>query len=57
MSAKKSTTLIAPDGREYTTTDRVEIVNLRARGYKVKAAPVPANKAVQTVENKSEKRA
>lgn len=57
MSAKKSVSLVGPDGREYSTTDRTEVVNLRARGYKVKAAPAPANKAVQTVENKSEKRA
>lgn len=40
---KQATTLVGPDGREYKTTDRVEVVNLKARGYKVKpaqAAPV-----------------
>lgn len=41
---KQATTLVGPDGREYKTTDRVEVVNLKARGYKVKAAPKPAPK-------------
>ena len=39
---KQTTTLVGPDGREYKTTDRTEAVNLKARGYKVKAAPKPA---------------
>ncbi len=55
MSAKR-VTLVSPDGRDYTTTDRTEIVNLRARGYKVKEAQRPANKSVESPENKSGKR-
>lgn len=40
MAAQKQvTTLVGPDGREYKTTDAAEVVNLKARGYKVKAAP------------------
>lgn len=42
MAAQKPTTLVGPDGREYKTTDRTEVVNLRARGYKVKGAAKPA---------------
>lgn len=35
--AAEPITLTAPDGRAYTTNDRVEATNLKARGYKVKA--------------------
>lgn len=51
----EKTTLVGPDGREYTTTSKVEIVNLRARGYKTKTtatkAKTPANKS-KAPENK-----
>lgn len=33
---KPSYTLVGRDGREYTTTDRTEVVNLQARGYRLK---------------------
>lgn len=43
MSKQKRVTLVDPKGREYTTTDRAEVVNLKARGYRVKAdKPAPA---------------
>lgn len=43
MARKQQTvTLVGPDGREYKTTDRTEVVNLKARGYKTKAAPKAA---------------
>lgn len=45
MAQKQETTLVGPDGREYKTTDRGEVVNLKARGYKVKAAPKAAPKS------------
>lgn len=37
MSKQKRVTLVDPKGREYVTTDRAEVTNLKARGYKVKA--------------------
>ena len=33
---KPSYTLVGRDGREYATTDRTEVVNLQARGYRLK---------------------
>lgn len=33
---KDTITLVGRDGKEYTTTDRTEAVNLRARGYRIK---------------------
>lgn len=55
VKQQASVTLVDPKGREYTTTDRGEITNLKARGYKVKQAPKPANKAVKPVETKFDK--
>ena len=37
MAKSKRVTLVGPDGREYSTTDRSEVTNLKARGYRVKA--------------------
>ena len=40
MAAKRTPiTLVGPDGREYTTTDRSEVTTLRARGYRTKPEP------------------
>lgn len=53
MAKSKRVTLVGPDGREYSTTDRSEVTNLKARGYRVKAdkpaatqpaAPKPTSK-------------
>ena len=49
----EKTTLVGPDGREYTTTSKVEAVNLRARGYKTKSkAKTPANKSAKPADSK-----
>ncbi|MEV4902353.1 hypothetical protein AB0K08_13550 [Citricoccus sp. NPDC055426] len=39
-------TLVSPDGkREWTSSDPVELTNTRAKGWREKSAPKPANKA------------
>lgn len=47
MADNKTYKLVHPDGkREYTTADRSEITDLRARGYKlIEPAPKPASKS------------
>lgn len=48
--AKNKTVLRHPDGRKYTTSDRTEINQLKAAGYKVeaaKSAPKPVAKPAQ----------
>lgn len=42
----KTVTLVSPDGkREWTSSDPVELTNTRAKGWREKSAPKPANKA------------
>lgn len=47
MAARKETTLVSKDGREYRTANRNEITRLKALGYKPKkaAATAPTPKA------------
>ena len=44
MAARKETTLVSKDGREYRTANRNEITRLQALGYKHKKAAAPAPK-------------
>lgn len=44
--SKKQVVLVSPDGHEYVTSEAREVTRLKQRGYKVKAAPAPLNKAV-----------
>lgn len=46
---KDAIQLVSPDGRDYSTTDRVEATSLRARGYKLKET---AKKAASTTPTK-----
>ncbi|MFC8182401.1 hypothetical protein ACFULT_26315 [Rhodococcus sp. NPDC057297] len=50
----KAVTLVAPDGREYTTDSAVEFNNLTNKGYRPKANIKPETVLARAAETKSD---
>lgn len=48
----KQVVMVARDGREYVTSDPVEVTRLKSHGYTVKQAEKPASKQAEKPANK-----